>query len=306
MRKVNQSVVFRRGNVRDSYNTFLIFEEAYADLLKRLGSTTPTSIADPEKLDEMWVQRKPLYEHLANTADQFWVVERERKMIGFGRSILRGDLRQLTELFVLPGEQSGGVGKELIRLTFPEDGVKFRSILSTTDMRAQGLYLRSGVTPRFLAYYFGKTPEPKKLSIELEAVPIRDFDETIELLGAIDEQVFGFRREVDHLWLSSERQGFIYFYEEEPVGFGYVGHNNGPFAVLNPELYPDVLAHAENLAAEEGRDHFGIEVPVVNRTTVSYLLNNGFKMDTFAAVLMTNAEFGDLSKYIFFSPSFFL
>jgi len=62
-----------------------------------LGSTVPTIAADPEVLVRMWQKSRSLYQHLAHTADHFWIAEREGQAIGFARSINRGGVRQLTE-----------------------------------------------------------------------------------------------------------------------------------------------------------------------------------------------------------------
>ena len=212
----------------------------------------------------------------------------------------------MTELFVLPEAQSGGVGRELMRLSFPDDRIKYKSILSTVDIRAQALYLKSGVQPRFLAYYFGKKPEQKELGSDLDVVPVNTIRNWIDLIASIDQQVVGHRRDIDHYWLESTREGVLYYQRDTCIGYGYLGMSNGPFALLDSEKYPFVLAHAEHFAAQVGRDHFGIEVPMVNYAAVDYLTNNGFRLDTFAAVLMTNQEFGKFQNYIFFSPSFYI
>ena len=60
----------------------------------------------------MWAARRLLYEHLAATADQFWLAKRGETLLGFARSLLRDGLRLLTEFFVLPGEQSSGLGRQ--------------------------------------------------------------------------------------------------------------------------------------------------------------------------------------------------
>ncbi len=43
----------------------------------------------------MWEERRSLYERLTHTAEHFWLAEREGRVIGFSRSILRDGLLQL-------------------------------------------------------------------------------------------------------------------------------------------------------------------------------------------------------------------
>jgi GNAT superfamily N-acetyltransferase len=135
-------VMYRRGTLADSYTVFIIFEQSLADLSRRFGSTTPASAADPRALQRMWTERRSLYEHLAHTCDQFWLGEFEGRTIGYARSIVRAGVRQLTEMFVLPREQSGGVGRELLARPLPHDkGSRHMSIVASADSRAQALYL---------------------------------------------------------------------------------------------------------------------------------------------------------------------
>jgi hypothetical protein len=299
-------ITFRPGTLADSYAVFCIFEESLADLLRRLGNTGPTSWDNPDELAWMWQKRRPMYEHLAQTADQFWIAEQEGQPIGFARSILRDGLRELTELFVKPGAQSAGAGREFITRVFPENGTKRRCIIASPDMRAQNLYIKSGVYPRFPIYYFGRTPEPVSVDTNLTIEPAANSPETLEILGAIDRIIIEHRRDVDHAWLLTQRQGFLYYRDGQPAGYGYVGINSGPFALLNATDFPAVLAHAENEAARQGRDHFGVEAPTINLAAVNYLLSRGFWPDAFVAVLMTDQPFGRFENYICTSPPFFM
>jgi hypothetical protein len=75
---------------------------------------------------------------------------------------------------------------------------------------------------------------------------------------------------------------------------------------LEASDFPAVLAHAEHAAAQQGREHFGIEVPMVNRKAVDHLLKRGFRIDSFIAMLMNDKPFGQFENYITTSPPFFL
>ncbi len=300
------SVTFRPGTLADSYTVFNVFEESMADLSQRLGSMTPTSAADPVALARMWEERRSLYEHLARTAEHFWLAERDGQVIGFSRSILRDGVCELTELFVLPGQQSAGVGRELLARTFPVNGAKHRSIIATADFRAQALYLKAGVYPRFPIYYFGRAPEVVRVDTDLAFEPFTASPENLAVIGALDEALLGHRRDEDHTWLLSDRQGYLYYRGDRPVGYGYIGTKNGPFALLDASDFPAVLAHAESEAAAQGRDEFGLKVPMVNRTTVDYLLARGYCLDSFIAILMSDAPWGKFENYIVTSPPFFV
>ncbi len=143
---------------------------------------------------------------------------------------------------------------------------------------------------------------PSDLSFE----PVTASPDVLADLGRIDDDVLGHRRDVDHRWLLSDRQGFLYRRNGEVVGYGYMGENNGPFALLDPADFPAVLAHAETLAATEGHDSFTVVVPMVNETAVRYLLERGFRLDPFFSYLMSDSPFGRFECYIETKPTFFL
>ncbi|MCK6625585.1 MAG: GNAT family N-acetyltransferase [Anaerolineae bacterium] len=290
----------------DSYPIFIVFEETLADLIQRFGSAGPTSWQDPAALEQMWQERRSMYEHLARTAAHFWVAERAGQIVGFARSIRRDDVLELTEFFVRPGEQAVGVGRELLARAFPTDGAKRRIIIASLDLRAQARYLKAGVYPHFPVYYFGRTPEITTIPTNLTIEPITVSPKYLEILAVLDQTLLNYRRDADHTWLLSDRQGFLYYRDGQPVGYGYVGSRSGPFALLHPHDFPAVLAHAENLVVAAGRPHFGLEVPMINRTAVAYLLARNFQMDAFMAVLMNDVSFGRFEHYIFTSPPFFL
>ena len=303
--QTKKEIRYRPGNSADDYDTFLIFEETLADLVQRLGFTGDMSWGDEAQLAEMWQVRRPLYQHLSQTAEQFWIAELAGQTVGFARSVIHDGVRELTELFVKPGTQSAGLGRSLIERAFPKEGAHNRFIIATSDFRAQALYLKAGVFPRFPIYYFGRPPEQVPFESDLQFVPLQA-DSDLVVLNEIDADVIGFQREVDHRWLLANRQGFLYVRNGRPKGYGYLGRNNGPFALLDTADFPAVLAHAESAAVTAGRSEFGVEVPMVNETAVTYLLSRNFKMDVFMAMFMSERPFGNFDRYIATSPPFFV
>jgi hypothetical protein len=75
--------------------------------------------------------------------------------------------------------------------------------------------------------------------------------------------------------------------------------------LLDERDFPAVLAHAESQAAARG-ESFGVEVPLINRAALRYLLARGYRMDTFVALFMSDLSFGQFEHYLFTSPPFFL
>lgn len=299
------SVSFRPGTADDSPAVYQIFVRALADLDRRMNLHTEMW-DDPGFVERLWQQRQPLYDHLAATADQFWVAERAGEIIGFARSTLQDGLQQLTEFFVLPGHQSGGIGRELLSRAFPPRDARRRSIIATLDTRAQARYLKQGVYPRFTIQYLYGRPEAVTVESDLRCERVSDDAATLAAIRAIDQELIGFARDATHTHLLQDRHGYLYLRGDRPVGYGYLANGTGPMALLEEDDFPAALAHAEREAAARGQEHFGVELPLINRAAVQHLLARDFKLEPFVAVLMSDQPFGKFSNYILSSPPFFL
>ncbi len=299
-------VSYRPATLDDSHTVYQIFQQTMLDFGQRTGVMAITGGDDPVIMENLWKRRRPLFEHLARTAEHFWLAENDGQAVGYARSILRDGVRELTEYFVLPGKQSAGVGRELLAHAFPADGAKHRSIVATTDPRAQARYLKAGVYPRFPLYYFGRQPEAVTPATDLVFEPMTDAPETFDAARAVDVALLGHRRDIDHAFLMEDRKGFLCRRDGELVGYCYVGDRNGPIALLNEGDFPAVLGFAENQAARRGDGETGFEVPLVNKAAVDYLLKRGYQMDSFFAFFMSDEPFGKFENYLFSSPPFFM
>ncbi|HUH98685.1 MAG TPA: GNAT family N-acetyltransferase [Anaerolineales bacterium] len=299
------SICYRRGTLQDSQNTFEVFRESIMDLGDRLGVMPISGGQDPQVVQNLWSHRQPLFDHLARTSDNFWVAEENGRLIGFARSILRQDVRQLTEFFVLPQYQSSGVGRELLGRAFPVAGAGRRFILATIDGRAVQRYLKAKVYPLFPCCTFSHAAPRLDLATDLTIEPITPSAQALGELNRIDRAVLGFARVAEHAWLIESRQGYFYRRRGAVVGYGYLGQQNGPFALLDPQDFPPVLAHAEGQAAGRGSD-FSVEVPMVNRAAVDHLLGRGCRLESFFEFFMADAPFGKFENYVLTSPPFFV
>lgn len=298
-------LTFRPATLADSHTVYTIFQQSILDLGRRLGVMAVTGGDNPQVLAQLWASRRPLFEHLARTAEQFWLAEQDGQAIGYARTIVRDGVRELTEFFVLPEYQLAGVGRELLQRAFPADGVKHRVIIATPDTRSLARYLKVGVYPRFPTFYFSRPAEKVSVTSDLRPEPISLSPDNLARLRVIDLAILGHQRDIDHTWLLEVQRGYLYYRHGEPVGYGYLGQSQGPFALLNEADFPAVLAHAETEAAAQGHI-FGVELPMINRAAVDYLLSRGCQMDSFFALFMSDAPFGKFENYIFPSPPFFM
>ena len=298
-------IIYRRGTLEDSQHTFDVFHRSIMDLGDRLGVMPISGGDNPQVIKNLRAQRQPLFQHLARTSDNFWVAVKDDQVIGFARSILRSGVRQLTEFFVLPEHQSAGVGGELLARAFPLDGAEHRFILATIDGRAIQRYLKAKVYPLFPCYTFTRPAEKVEVDTDLVIERITASAQTMGELIRLDNAILGFHREAEHAWLIENRKGYFYKRNKEVVGYGYLGELNGPFALMNPADFPAILAHAETEAAIEGIE-FSVEVPMINRAAVDYLLSRGCKLESFFEFFMADAPFGKFENYILTSPPFFV
>lgn len=297
---------FRRGTVDDSFVVFKIFEASLMDLSDRQGVMAVTGAGDPMVRAELWTRRKPLFDHLARTADEFWIALDGERPIGYARSIFRDGVRELTEFFVLPAAQSDGVGRELIRRAFPAEGATHRVIIATTDVRAQARYLKAGVVPRFPEMYWSRAPENVTVQTDLEFVRMTNTPEMLATVAEIDRAILGHRRDADHAFLLDTRAGYLYRRGGNIVGYGYLASGCGPIALLEPADFAAVLGHAEANAFANNHPEVGFDIPMINRAAIDYFLAHNYKLDSFVALLMSDTPFGTFENYVLTSPPFFI
>jgi hypothetical protein len=213
---------------------------------------------------------------------------------------------QLTEYFVLPGVLGSGLGKELLERTFDSLEVKSRTVIASTNGAALARYLKSGVFPLCSVLEFDRKPEPISAETDIGIEPIAAQDETLSILNAIDREILGYERELDHRWLLRDRQGYLYLRKQKPIGYGYVGRWCGPFALREPHDFPAVLAHAEAAMAGRGHD-LTLMIPLVSRVAVDYVLQRGFRINAdFVMLFMTDNLSPNLDNYLFTLPGFFM
>jgi ribosomal protein S18 acetylase RimI-like enzyme len=300
------SIIFRPGVLDDNFAAYRIHHHAIADLIRRLGFAPADHVPTQEEIIQGWKQNRSLYEHLTRTAEQFWVAEQAGEIVGYSRSCNHDGVRQLSEFFVHPGLQANGVGKELLARAFPREHARLRLVTATPELRAQALYMRSGVYARQLLYRFLCTPQPVTVTADLVVEPAPALPVALPLIAALDDAILGFQRADDHAWLLSDRQGWLYRRQGQVVGYGYTGAACGPFALLNPADFPAVLAHAESQAAAAGRPEFALWVPSTNRHAIDYLLAHHYSVRPFVATLFSDAPFGRLDHYINTDPPFLI
>lgn len=295
----------RRATPDDKRASFDVFIPAVRELSARLGAPW-----DPDP-DEVFTNQSAFLDFLAEHAAEWWVAEDEDsgKVLGYARSVERGGLFELAEFFVLPDNQSAGIGRALLDKAFPAGRGEVRAIIATTDVRAQARYYQAGTVARFPIA--GMTAKPgaaagAPLNDGLE--PVRATADDIGALSALERTVLEFDRGDEFRWLLDNREAYLYRQGGEVVGSTFLGPRGaiGPTAATQPEHLPSILDHIERRAAELEIEEVALEVPMVNEAAMRHLLARGFKMDTFLTFLNSNRPFGQFDRFMGFSPPFVL
>lgn len=297
---------FRRATVADTRTCFDIFETAVDDLGRRIGGSANATSGDPAAFEV----RRPLFDHLAATADEWWIAEDEasRRAVGYARSIVRDGVRELTEFFVLPDAQSGGVGRGLLERAFPTIGSRHRAIVATIDPRAIARYLRAGLDGRVPLVGLEASPRAVTIDSDLGREEMDPADPPLEALAAIDRALLGFRRDEDHRWLAGQRRGWLYRRDGQAVAYGYHPSRpvwGGPYAALVASDLPVALADGESAAAAAGHATVTFDLALTCRTGFDHLLARGFRIDPFVMLFFTDGPIDGLDRYVLTSPPFF-
>jgi GNAT superfamily N-acetyltransferase len=297
--------IIRRARLEDAEACHDVLWASVTDFGKRNGTPLEGTAAD------WWAKSEPLQRFLAAHAAEWWVAEEPESgaLIGFGRSIERGGLFELTEFFVLPTNQSRGLGRTLIDRAFPAGRGDIRSIIATTDVRALSRYYSAGTVARFPILTLGGTPGRAEPARDL--VPRRleaESAEDLQMVRDIEATILEYGRgEPEIRWLLGDREGYVYLRHGQPVGFAFVGIGGcGPIAALETGLLPDILAHVEDRAAALGLTTLELQLPGPNEIAARHLLSRGFRIDPWVNLLMSNRPFGQFDRFLGFGPPVFL
>jgi GNAT superfamily N-acetyltransferase len=298
---------YREASAADNRAMHDVFLETVAEIDRRLGSADAVDDKDPVVREQSWERWQSLFEHLMANGARAWVAEDDSgRVVGYARSLDRDGVRELTEFFVLPAAQGGGVGRELLGRAFSPEGVRHRTIIATLELAALGRYLKTGLTAHGLVLYVSNAPREHRVETDLAAEPIVDSPRTLAALARIDRRILGHTRRPEHGWLQGNREGFLFRRDGRAVGYGYVGERSGPVAAFDPSDMPAILAHLESRAAAANLPDVGFWLPSLNAAATAHLLGRGFRIDPFIATFFSDAPEVRLDRYLITSPPFFV
>jgi ribosomal protein S18 acetylase RimI-like enzyme len=156
--------------------------------------------------------------------------------IGFAGTITRNGIAFLSDCFVRASAQSSGVGRRLLDQLLGGEGRTY-STVSSSDPRAQALYIRAGMRPRWPNFILDG--EAHKLG----ALPAGDVESVVANADDLqlvewDAAIGGRRRPEDHgYWIAQHQAVPLWFRRGgQTIGYGYA-------QLRSPEMLwrPDTL-----------------------------------------------------------------
>jgi len=237
-----------------------------------------------------------LYAHMQRQfPDRFWVGEDGGHIVGFGASTEYQEMVYLGFLFVMPGLQSGGLGRKLLELSMHDSAYRAVAIASYQPVSA-ALYAWYGMTPRIPIYMLTGLPRtempplPHGVTVKPISVPATE---------PLDQEICRLARPFDHEWWESMgRLRFGLFERNVLVGYGYMQATGrlGPFVVRRPEhLLPFVgrlISEAPDVEA------WMINVPGAASETFVALLHAGMRIEGPPAIYCATEVRIDHTRYL--------
>ena len=300
-----EPITLRRGTPDDGLATYRILFAAINELAPRIGADPI-----PGEVEESYERIAPLFRHLAQTASDFWVAEDANgEVVGYARSIEHDGFLELTEFFVHPDHQSAGIGRQLLERAFAPGRGELRVIVATTDVRALTRYAKAGMTARTVIASLVGTPVAPQAAAE-PALGVERVGASVGALaelGELDREIAGFDRAADLPWLAEAREALLFRRGGRAVGYAFVHFRGvGPVGASEPADLPAILDEVLRRSVELGVETISFEVPMSNGSALRHLLERGLRIDPFLTILLSNREFGQMDRYLAYSPPIFL
>jgi GNAT superfamily N-acetyltransferase len=294
------NLAVRQIEKRDLPACIAVFDVAQRELYQRANQ--PWLSTDPTVMGR-------LLEHLVETSpERAWLAEERGSPIAFGMAVERGRFRFLSFLFVRPEVQARGIGRELFRRCVGDGNGVAATCVDALQPISTGLYATFGLVPRVpLFTLLGRLRSPLQAELP-NGITASGFDAEVagpgghgtlaETVNAIDDEVLGFTRPVDHrYWRREGRQGVLYRNGRSVVAYGYVQPSGrvGPTCLLEPTLGPAVVTDLMRRA--QPPDAWNVVIPGVARGTLRMLLVAGLRFEGTPALYSATEQSIDFERY---------
>jgi GNAT superfamily N-acetyltransferase len=238
---------------------------------------------------------------LASDPDGYFCAVEEGQIRGMVSALVRGPVWYLSMFFVLPGDQSRGLGRALLEpaLAYGEArGAKIRCTLATLDPRAQARYVMAGMAPRWPIYRLeGDAAAVARLRAqvgldarerELPCAPGAAEELTAEVFGHGRADDLAHWRSDTSAAMAIERGGML-------TAFAYRrGERIGPAAGRDETALLQAVAAAANAG---GGGNVTVRVPGACASLLEALVGCGFRIGELA-IFLASRPFGRPELYL--------
>jgi len=159
-----------------------------------------------------------------------------------------------------------------------------------------------------IASLIGPPPAPDpSLGGTLEVERVAPGDGALVELAALDRRIAGFDHGPTIAWLSETRTALLFRRDGHAIGYAFVAKDGvGPIGAREPDALPAMLDEVLWRTGDLGAETVSFEVPMSNGAALRHLLARGLTIDPFLTLLLSNREFGQMDRYLAFSPPVFL
>jgi GNAT superfamily N-acetyltransferase len=251
---------------------------------------------------------RPLEAHLrhlqASDPRTCIVADDHGSLAAFGVAMVREGQAFLSFLFVVPAWQGRGIGRAVTLACLQAAGETLRvaTCAEADQLVSTGLYASLGLAPREPIYLLRGTLDEAALPLLPPGVQAHLLDASgppDSAVGALDLEVLGYRRPLDHaFWASGGRRGWSFEASGTLLGYGYAHPSGriGPVAARQPDLLPAMLGHlVRGTPVLEGRQAI---VPGAAAAALRLLMAAGLRMDGTPAVYCTDRPGPRLDRYL--------
>ena len=235
-----------------------------------------------------------------------WVAEQDGEMLGYAFAWACGELRFLAELFVAPGRQGAGIGRELLGRTIPparKGGAAVNALITFAfNAASQGLYMRHGMFPKLPLYFVSASRQT--LQARLQAPPATPPALTLAdlpKLAEIDHQALGVVRTEHHRFLLADpaMRGVLLRAGGERIGYAYLSADGhiGPLAVTKPQAMGPALQAMLAMALDGNATNISAFLPAAGDAALGVAAAQGMRI-TLPMMLMASRDFGDWRCYL--------
>lgn len=251
---------------------------------------------------------RDLWFHLAESSPNgTWVARDEQTAIAIAIAHGNDDEWYLCELFVEPGFREHGIGHELLTHVAQDSGPVTRSgLLEPTESGGLAFFVRRGVaiqTP--VLTVSGAIPKEEELA-RMAAGDYRFSTSAIDprehgaVLDALDREVRGCARPLDHDWFAARAHGVAFFMNNEFAGYAYVWPNGrvGPLCAYSPAYLVQFFAFAlASLVRAHRASWCTMLVPGTNIRVVRAAMRAGLSIEG-VQLFASDGAMLDLSRYV--------